>query len=320
MKKIAVVTSGGDAPGMNATIRAITRVAYSKGLKILGFERGWNGLMKNDCKPLTPRSVGGILGLGGTILYTARSPQFKTKEGIKKAAKTLTQNNVNGLVVIGGNGSFHGVYELNKETDALIVGVPASIDNDIYGTDETVGFDTAVNTAVTEIDKIRDTAISHERIFIIEVMGRKRGFLALEAGITAGAEVILVPELEVKQEDILYTIKENDAKGKKSSIIVAAEGVGDTRQLAEEIEEQTGSEVRLSVLGYAQRGGSPTARSRLLACLFGNKAVELLSEGQGNKIVGLQNGKIAAISFEESCKNEKPLDLKLLKLAKVLAT
>ena len=320
MKKIAVVTSGGDAPGMNATIRAITRVAYSKGLKVLGFERGWNGLMKNDCKPLTPRSVGGILGLGGTILYTARSPQFKTKEGIKKAAKTLTQNNVNGLVVIGGNGSFHGVYELNKETDALIVGVPASIDNDIYGTDETVGFDTAVNTAVTEIDKIRDTAISHERIFIIEVMGRKRGFLALEAGITAGAEVILVPELEVKQEDILYTIKENDAKGKKSSIIVAAEGVGDTRQLAREIEEQTGSEVRLSVLGYAQRGGSPTARSRLLACLFGNKAVELLSEGQGSKIVGLQNGKITAIGFEESCKNEKPLDLKLLKLAKVLAT
>jgi len=320
MKKIAVVTSGGDAPGMNATIRAITRVAYSKGLKVLGFERGWNGLMKNDCKPLTPRSVGGILGLGGTILYTARSPQFKTKEGIKKAAKTLTQNNVNGLVVIGGNGSFHGVYELNKETDALIVGVPASIDNDIYGTDETVGFDTAVNTAVTEIDKIRDTAISHERIFIIEVMGRKRGFLALEAGITAGAEVILVPELEVKQEDILYTIKENDAKGKKSSIIVAAEGVGDTRQLAGEIEEQTGSEVRLSVLGYAQRGGSPTARSRLLACLFGNKAVELLSEGQGSKIVGLQNGKITAIGFEESCKNEKPLDLKLLKLAKVLAT
>lgn len=320
MKKIGVVTSGGDAPGMNATIRAITRVAHSNGLKVLGFERGWEGLMTNTSKSLTPRLVGGILGLGGTILYTARNPDFKTREGVRKAAETLALSKVDGLVVIGGDGSFNGAYDLSKETDTLIVCVPASIDNDIFGTDETIGFDTAVNTAVTEIDKIRDTAISHERIFIIEVMGRTRGFLALTAGITAGAEVILIPEIKLNTEKIFQTIEENSAKGKKSGIIVASEGIGDIRKLAGKIEEQTGSEVRLSVLGYAQRGGSPTARSRLLACLFGNKAVELLSEEQGNRIVGLQHGKIASLSLEECCKTEKSLDLTLLQLADVLAT
>ncbi len=319
MKKIGVVTSGGDAPGMNAAIRAITRVAYSKGLKVLGFERGWEGVMNNKFKLLTPRSVGGILELGGTILYTMRSPLFKTEQGIEKAAETLALNKVDGLVVIGGDGSFNGILGLSKKTDTLIVGVPASIDNDVFGTDETIGFDTAVNTVVTEIDKIRDTAISHERIFIIEVMGRKRGFLALAAGITAGAEVILVPEIKFREEDTIKTIKENDAKGKKSGIIVAAEGVGDTRELARKIEDQTGSEVRLSVLGYAQRGGSPTARSRLLACLFGTKAVELLLEGLGSRIVGLQKGRIAAVSLEKSCKTEKALDLTLFQLARVLA-
>ena len=249
MKKIGVVTSGGDAPGMNATIRAITRVAHSNGLKVLGFERGWEGLMTNTSKYLTPRLVGGILGLGGTILYTARNPDFKTREGIRKAVETLALNKVDGLVVIGGDGSFNGACDLSKETDTLIVCVPASIDNDIFGTDETIGFDTAVNTAVTEIDKIRDTAISHERIFIIEVMGRTRGFLALTAGITAGAEVILIPEIQLNTEKIFQTIEENSAKGKKSGIIVASEGIGDIRKLAGKIEEQTGSEIRLSVLG-----------------------------------------------------------------------
>lgn len=320
MKKIGIVTSGGDAPGMNAAIRAVTRVAHSKGLKVLGFKRGWEGLMTNTFDPLTPRSVGGILELGGTILYTIRSREFKTKEGLRKAAETLALNKVDGLVVIGGNGSFKGAYDLSKETDALIVGVPASIDNDVFGSDETIGFDTAVNTAVTEIDKIRDTAISHERVFIIEVMGRTRGFLALTAGMTAGAEVILVPELELKKEEIFQTIEENRAKGKRSGIIVAAEGVGDTRKLAKEIEEATGAEVRLTVLGYAQRGGTPTARSRLLGCLFGSKAVELLSKKQGSQIVGLQQGKITTLSLEETCKNRKPLDLTLLQLANVLAT
>jgi len=315
-----VVTSGGDAPGMNAAIRAVVRIAHLKNSQILGFEKGWNGLLTNTFRRLTPRSVGGIIHLGGTILYTSRCPEFKKKEGIKKAAETLALNKIDGLIVIGGNGSFKGALQLSKETDALIVGIPATIDNDVYGTDETIGFDTAVNTAVTEIDKIRDTAISHERIFIVEVMGRTRGFLALTVGLTVGAETILVPEVKYEKEEIFKTIKENTAKGKKSGIIVAAEGIGNTRKIAREIRNYTGAEVRLSILGYAQRGGNPTARSRLLANLFANKAVELLMENQGNKIVGLQNGKITSIDLKESCKKEKPLDLNLLKLARMLAT
>lgn len=320
MRSIGVVTSGGDAPGMNAAIRAVVRIAYSKNFQVLGFERGWDGLITNTFRPLTSRSVGGILQLGGTVLYTSRCPQFRKREGIRKAAETLALNNVDGLIVIGGNGSFKGALELSKETDTLIVGIPATIDNDVFGTDETIGFDTAVNTAVTEIDKIRDTAISHERIFIVEVMGRKRGFLALTVGLTVGAEIILVPEVEYEKENIFETLKENSAKGKKSGIIVAAEGIGDTRKLAKEIEENTGAEVRLSILGYAQRGGNPTARSRLLANLFANKAVELLLKKQGNRIVGLQKGRITSIELEKSYKKEKPLDLSLLQLAKILAT
>ena len=320
MKNIGVVTSGGDAPGMNAAIRAVVRIAYSKDFRVLGFERGWEGLMTNVFETLTPRSVGGILHLGGTILYTSRCPRFRKREGAREAAVTLASNNVGGLVVIGGNGSFRGASGLSKETDTLIVGVPATIDNDVFGTDETIGFDTAVNTAVTEIDKIRDTAISHERVFIVEVMGRKRGFLALTVGLTVGAEIILVPEVGYEKEKIFKTLKENSAKGKRSGIIVAAEGIGDTRKLAGEIEENTGAEVRLSVLGYAQRGGNPTARSRLLASLFADKAVELLSKGQGDRIVGLQKGRVTSIELEKSCKTEKPLDLNLLKLANILAT
>ena len=320
MKSIAVVTSGGDAPGMNAAIRAVVRIAYSKNFQVLGFRRGWEGLITNAFSPLTPRSVGGIIQLGGTILHTSRCPQVRKREGIKKAAENLALNDVDGLIVIGGNGSFKGALDLSKETGTLIVGVPATIDNDVFGTEETIGFDTAVNTAVTEIDKIRDTAISHERIFIVEVMGRTRGFLASTVGLTVGAETILVPEVKYVKEGIFETIKKSSAKGKKSGIVVAAEGIGDTRKLAREIEENTGAEVRLTILGYAQRGGNPTARSRLLANLFANKAVELLSKEQGNRIVGLQKGRITSIELEKSCKTEKPLDLNLLKLANVLAT
>ena len=320
MKRISVVTSGGDAPGMNAAIRAVVRIAYSKNFQVIGFERGWEGLLTNTSRQLTPRSVGGILQLGGTILRTSRSPQFRKREGIKKAAETLALNNVDGLIVIGGSGSFRGALELSKETPVLIVGIPATIDNDVFGTDETIGFDTAVNTAVNEIDKIRDTAISHERVFIVEVMGRKRGFLALTVGLTVGAEIILIPEVEHEKENIFKTLKENSAKGKKSGIIVAAEGIAGTSELAREIEENTGAEVRLSILGYAQRGGNPTARSRLLANLFANKAVELLSKEQGNRIVGLQKGKITSIELGKSSETEKPLDLNLLKLANILAT
>lgn len=320
MKNIGIVTSGGDAPGMNAAIRAVTRIAHSMDFQVHGFERGWEGLLANTFRPLTPRSVGGIIQLGGTILLTSRCPEFETKDGVKKAAGTLATDKIDGLVVIGGNGSFKGALELSKHTDTLIVGIPASIDNDVFGTDETIGFDTAVNTAVTEIDKIRDTALSHERVFIVEVMGRTRGFLASTVGLTVGAETILVPEVKIEEEKIFRTIRENIAKGKKSGIIVAAEGIGDTRKLARDIEQKTGTDVRLSILGYAQRGGSPTARSRLLAGLFANKAIELLVGEEGNRIVGLQNGKITGIDLEESCRTEKPLDLSLLKLATVLST
>jgi 6-phosphofructokinase 1 len=320
LKIIGVVTSGGDAPGMNAAIRAIARIAYSKNLQVLGFEKGWEGLLTNTFTRLTPRSVGGIIQLGGTILRTSRCPEFRKKRGIKKAAQNLSKDKIDGLIVIGGNGSLEGACDLSRETDTLIAGIPATIDNDVFGTDETIGFDTAVNTAVTEIDKIRDTAISHERIFIVEVMGRTRGFLASTVGLTVGAEIILVPEVKYEIKEIFKTIEENGAKGKRSGIIVAAEGIGDTRELAREIEKETRTEVRLSIIGYAQRGGSPTARSRLLASLFADKAVQLLLEEKGSRVVGLRNGKISDMGLKKSCATEKPLDLSLIKLAKVLAT
>jgi 6-phosphofructokinase 1 len=320
MKKIGLVTSGGDAPGMNAAIRAVTRVACSQGVDVVGFERGWEGLLTNTFWRLTPRNVGGILHLGGTILHTSRSPEFKKKEGIRKAVETLALNGVEGLVVVGGDGSMQGALELSKETDVFVVGVPATIDNDVFGTEETIGFDSAVNTAVTEIDKIRDTANSHDRIFVVEVMGRLRGFLALTIGLTVGAEVILVPEVPYTLESIINTLEVNGAKGKKSGIIVAAEGIGNTHKLLKEIEEGAGVEARLSVTGYAQRGGNPTARSRLLANLFGEKAVELLTAHQGNRMAALQEGKVASIELEQVCSNTKQLDLNLMRLAQTLAT
>ena len=319
MKRIAVMTSGGDAPGMNAAIRAIVRTAYPKGLKIFGFRRGFEGLINDNKVKLDPRSVGGIIHLGGTMLHTVRCPEFKRKKGLLKAARTLKKNRIDGLIVIGGNGSFKGAYELSQHCSTAIIGVPATIDNDVYGTDETIGFDTAVNTAVSLIDKIRDTAVSHERAFIVEVMGRKRGFLALEVGLTVGAESILVPEIEVNMEKICERIIENIKKGKRSNIIVAAEGVNITRKLARIIEKKTKCEVRITVLGHVQRGGHPTARSRMLACLFGEKAVNMLLEGERNKITAIQNGKITTADLKESFTKEKPLNLKLLKLAEKLS-
>ena len=320
IKTIGVVTSGGDAPGMNAAIRAVTRVGHSKGLQVLGFERGWDGLLTNQFRKLTPRSVGGIIQQGGTILHTLRCPGFEEPGGVDRAAETLAANKIDGLVVIGGEGSFRGALELSKKSSALMVGVPATIDNDVYGTDETIGFDTAVNTAVSSIDKIRDTAISHERIFIVEVMGRKRGFLALEVGICVGAEVILIPEKPLLLEQVVKLMDENSRKGKRAGIIVAAEGIGDTSKLAKEMQQQTESEVRLSILGYAQRGGSPTARSRFLASMFAEKAVDLICQGQGNKAVGFQNGAIVSLELKDSAMNKKPIDLRLLELAEMLAT
>jgi 6-phosphofructokinase 1 len=319
LKTIGIVTTGGDAPGMNAAIRAVTRIAYSKDLRVLGFERGWEGLLTNTYRELTPRSVGGIVQLGGTILHTTRCPEFKTDKSQQKAAENLALNNVDGLVVIGGNGSFHGALDLSKKTDASMIGIPASIDNDIYGTDETIGFDTAVNTAVSVIDKIRDTAISHERLFIVEVMGRERGFLAMNVGISVGAEVILIPEQNCPLTKILEVIQDNTRKGKRAGIIVAAEGVGDNAQLTKELQKHTESEVRLSIVGYAQRGGSPSARSRLLASMFAQKAVELLWEGQKNFAVSLMNNNIGCVELSKACCGEKVLDSKLIELSNKLS-
>jgi 6-phosphofructokinase 1 len=319
-KTIGIVTSGGDAPGMNAAIRAVTRVAHSKSFQVIGFERGWDGLLTNTFKRLTPRSVGGIIQLGGTMLHTLRCPNFEEEGGVKKGAETLDCNKIDGLIVIGGDGSFRGALDLSRQTDALMVGIPATIDNDIYGTDETIGFDTAVNTAVGTIDKIRDTAISHERIFIVEVMGRKRGFLALEVGISVGAEVILIPERPMELNQIVRLMEDSAKKGKRAAIIVAAEGCGSTSKLAMDMQKQTDSEVRLSILGYAQRGGSPTARSRLLASLFAEKAVELICKDQGNKAVGLQNGQIVGFDLEKAANRKKAIDLRLLEVADMLAT
>jgi 6-phosphofructokinase 1 len=319
VKTIGIVTSGGDAPGMNAAIRAVTRVGHAMGVQVIGFERGWDGLLSNCYKKLTPRSVGGIIQLGGTMLHTLRCAAFEQPGGVETGAETLRLNNVDGLVVIGGDGSFRGALDLAKKSDALMIGIPATIDNDVYGTDETIGFDTAVNTAVNIIDKIRDTAISHERIFIVEVMGRKRGFLALEVGMCIGAEVILIPENPMPTESICSIMDDNAKKGKRAGIIVAAEGYGDSSKLAQEIQRQTEAEVRLSILGYAQRGGSPTARSRLLASLFAERAVELICEGKGSMAVGLEKGAVTSLELEKSAKNKKPLDLRLLKVAEMLS-
>jgi 6-phosphofructokinase 1 len=320
LARIGVVTSGGDAPGMNAAIRAVVRLAHSKHLEVVGFERGWEGLMDNTYRLLGPRSVGGIINQGGTMLLTSRCPEFEKKENVEKAAENLNRLGLCGLVVIGGNGSFKGAFELSKFAVASIIGVPATIDNDIYGTEETIGFDTAVNTAVSEIDKIRDTAMSHERTFIVEVMGKSRGFLALTVGLTVGSEIILVPEVKVEPAKLIESIENSRKRGKKSTIIVAAEGVRNTRALAKQIEKQLNSEVRLSVLGYSQRGGMPSARSRYLACLFGKKAVELILSGERNQIVALDGCEISGFDLEKSATSVKPLDLGLLQLARELAT
>jgi len=304
---------------MNAAIRAVTRIAHYNGFNVLGFEHGWDGVISNSYHRLGPRNVGGIIQTGGTILHTLRCPAFEQKEKQQQAAETLQKNSIDALFVIGGDGSFRGALDLSKISGVPMYGLPATIDNDVYGTDETIGFDTAVNTAVQAIDKIRDTAVSHERIFIVEVMGRKRGFLALEVGITVGAEVILIPEKPLGTSDVVRIMDENKRKGKRAGIIVAAEGHGDSTKLTQDIQRQTDSEVRLSIVGYSQRGGSPTARSRLLASLFAEKAMDLFCEGKKNMAVGLQNGVIGGIALEESATQKKRLDLRLLKVAEMLA-
>ena len=320
MHRIGVVTAGGDAPGMNAAIRSIVRVATFHGLKVMGIERGYAGLVEGQIRPLGPRSVSGIINRGGTILKTARCEAIKTNQGIQKAKNTLKTNKIDGLIVIGGDGSLKAASELHEAIGLSIVGVPATIDNDVAGTDTTIGFDTAVNTALFTIDRIRDTATSHERVFVVEVMGRKRGFLALEVGLAEGAEFILIPEIKHNLQDISKKLRQGRSKGKTSEIIIMAEGAGNSATVVEQIRKETGYDIRLTVLGHAQRGGSPTARSRILANQFGAYALELLLQGAKKNMVGIKGQRIVSVDLDYAWKEKKELDMSRYRLAEILSS
>jgi len=318
MKKIAVITSGGDAPGMNAAIRAVVREALFLGIEVYGVARGFRGLLENQVEKLNRNFVSGILDKGGTILKTGRCPQMRTKEGLQKAVDTLKNLSLDGLVVIGGDGSLAAGTKISQK-GIPVVCIPGSIDNDVFGSDETIGFDTALDTAMRAIDKIRDTAASHERVFVVEVMGREHGFLALAVGISSGADLVIVPEIKPNIAKIAKELKAANASGKTSLIVVYAEGAGNSIEFTKQIEDKSGLEVRLSSLGYIQRGGSPSARSRILASRFGAYAVRLLKSGAKNRLVVLQNGKVSDIPLSIAIKNEKKLDMNLYKLATELS-
>lgn len=288
--RVAVLTSGGDAPGMNAAIRAVVRSACDAGIETLGVERGLHGLIHGQFRPLDARSVSGIIYRGGTALRTARSEEFMTYEGRAQAAANLARMGVDGLVAIGGDGTYRGVAALSREQGVKVIGVPGTIDNDIPGTLYTIGFDTAVNTALDCIDRIRDTSEAHEKVSIIEVMGREAGFIAIEAGLAGGAEAVLIPERPVDLEGLCRDVMRWQAMGKKSCIIVVAEGAARGETVARAVEAGTGVATRLSVLGYIQRGGCPTARDRVIATRFGCHAVRLLMSGEYDVMVGLAEG------------------------------
>ncbi|NQT71557.1 MAG: 6-phosphofructokinase [Chloroflexi bacterium] len=320
-KKIAVLTSGGDAPGMNACIRAVTRGAMDRGAEVLGIKRGYTGLFTKNFIELNSRTVANTIQRGGTILESSRCEEMRTPEGRKIAAGILQDLGVDGLVVIGGNGSYRGAAALSKETKTRVVGIPGTIDNDIYGTDYTVGFDTAINTALEAIDRIRDTADAFERVFFIEVMGRKSGFIALEVGIAGGAEEILIPEIHIEPEQLAMTLKQSFDKGKRSSIVVIAEGneSGHTIQIAQYIQYRLNLDCRVCVLGHLQRGGTPTARDRVLGSRLGTAAVEGLFNGKNGHAVGEVGGEIVFTSLIESAENTKSLDVLSLDAKRVLS-
>ena len=316
MKTIAVLTSGGDAPGMNAAIRAVVRTACVNGIKVYGVIRGYNGLINGDFIEMDLRSVSDIINRGGTILYSARSVEFATEEGMRKAIRTCQEHGIEGVVVIGGDGSFRGARCL---TNAGIncIGVPGTIDNDIACSEYTVGFDTAMNTAIQMVDRIRDTAQSHDRCSVVEVMGRKAGYLALNAGIACGATSILIPEIEYDiQEHIIERMEKTQRTGKKHFIIIVAEGVGvDVQELAKEIEAKTGVESRACILGHIQRGGSPTAKDRVLATRMGNYAVKLLMNNIGNRVVAAQKEDVVDYDIFEALNMKKTIDMNLYDIA-----
>ncbi|MDM5228885.1 6-phosphofructokinase [Cytobacillus sp. NJ13] len=318
MKKIGVLTSGGDSPGMNAAVRAVVRKAIYHNIEVYGVFGGYSGLMSGNIKKLDLGSVGDIIHRGGTVLHSARSEEFKTKEGQQKGIEQMNKHGIEGLVVIGGDGSYRGAKALTEQGFPC-VGVPGTIDNDIPGTQYTIGFDTALNTVIDAIDKIRDTATSHERTFIIEVMGRDAGDIALCAGLAGGAETILIPEAGYSMDEIAERLKKGHERGKKHSIIVVAEGVCSGVEFAKQIKDTTNFDTRVSVLGHMQRGGSPTAFDRVLASRLGAHAVELLLEGKGGRAVGIQNNKLVDHDIIEILDREHTLDLDLFKLSKELS-
>ena len=316
---IGVLTSGGDAPGMNAAVRAVVRTAIDMGIKCYGIRRGYNGLIEGDIVEMTLRDVSDIIHRGGTVLYTARSPMFKTEEGMKLAIDNCKKFGISGIVVIGGDGSYRGARDLSMR-GIPCVGLPGTIDNDISSTDYTIGFDTAMNTAMEMVDKLRDTTQSHERCSVVEVMGRRAGWIALESGIAVGATAILVPEVPFNLDrDGIAKIQKTQQSGKKHFIIIVAEGVGEVQKLADEIEEKTGIESRATVLGHVQRGGSPTVRDREMASCMGYYAVELLSRGIGNRVVSYRNGKILDYDIYEALNMVKPFDVDKFKIANVIS-
>ena len=307
IKTIGILTSGGDAPGMNAAIRAVVRTAINKGLKVKGIQKGYNGLINEEIIDMDKRSVADIIQRGGTILYTARCMEFMTPEGQKKGAEVCKKHGIDGIVVIGGDGSFRGAQKL-AEAGVNTIGLPGTIDLDIACTDYTIGFDTAINTAMEAIDKIRDTASSHERCSIIEVMGRDAGYIALWCGLANGAEQVLIPEkYDFDEQKIVNNIIANRKRGKRHYIIINAEGIGHSTSLARRIEAATGMETRATILGHMQRGGSPTCKDRVYASTMGAYAVDLLCEGKSNRVVAYKDGKFTDFDVDEALAMEKQI-------------
>ena len=322
VKKIAVLTSGGDSPGMNTALRAVVRTCAYKNIDCVGVSRGYQGLINDDIKTLKTRSVRGIINRGGTMLYSARSDEFRTKEGREKAFSNIKKHGIDGLVVIGGDGSFTGGLIFQKEFDIPVIGIPGTIDNDLYGTSHTLGYDTALNTVMDAIDKIRDTAISHDRLFFVEVMGRDAGHIALNSGIAIGAQEILIPEQNIGIEHLINSLKDSKKNGKTSSIVVVAEGDKTGKNvfdLARQVEEEFPKyEIRVSVLGHMQRGGSPSCFDRVLGTKMGVRAVESLIDGDSGKMIGIDNGKIVSTSLKKAIKGETKIDPELIRVSRIM--
>ena len=318
-KAIAVMTSGGDSPGMNAAARAVVRTALYEGVKVYGINNGYQGMLDDDIEELTSRSVSDLIQRGGTFLGTARCPEFKTPVGRRKGYENLVKRGIEGLVIIGGDGSLTGGSLLSKETGLPIVGLPGTIDNDVWGMDYTIGCDTAANTIVDAINKLRDTASAHRRIMLVEVMGRNSGWLAMMSGIAGGAEFVLVPEVKFNIDTMCEEIKEMYDAGKRYSIIVVAEGAGSAIEIGKAVEEKTGIDTRVSVLGHIQRGGSPTVEDRMKASMLGEKAALAIISGASDVVFGFNEGKVVAVNLFEAVNNTKTLNPELVRLARVLA-